>query len=486
MSLYLKYRPQTFGQIVNQTHIVDILQAKIQQESMSNNNYLFYGPRGTGKTSVARIFAKALNCLNLKEGNPCNECENCVVINQNKSIDFVEIDAASHTGVDNIREEVIDKAPYPPAHLRKKVYIIDEVHMLSKGAFNALLKIMEEPPVYLVFILATTEIHKVPETIISRCQIFNFKKIPTQELKTHLEHICKLEELSFHKDALLTIAKMAEGCARDAIKYLDQVSILGDITEEHVSQFLGVAPETLIKNFVEAMQKEDEETLFKIVDDLQEGGTDVQNFIKQLLLYIEEHMNEDAPTMLSLADILKNINISLKAFPQPYIIIKSELYKYFHPRTFDTASQQVKKKSLTNSEFKTQKSELPTDAESKTQNTDVDKEKTLTEDSKSETSSPQLAANSEIVDYSNDQLLSALANSIDKVSLRGLIKSFCLIDRQEHDTIYFVVLQKIQLSILQKPENLKAIEDALSSLLKRSVNAALKYQSKDEYFSSLL
>lgn len=270
MSLYLKYRPQTFGQIVNQTHIVDILQAKVQQENISNNNYLFYGPRGTGKTSVARIFAKALNCLNLKDGNPCNECANCLVINQNKSIDFVEIDAASHTGVDNIREEVIDKAPYPPAHLRKKVYIIDEVHMLSKGAFNALLKIMEEPPAYLVFILATTEIHKVPETIISRCQIFNFKKIPTPELKTHLEHICKLEELSFQQDALLTIAKMAEGCARDAIKYLDQVSILGAITEEHVSQFLGVAPETLIKNFVEAMQKEDEEVLFKIVDDLQE------------------------------------------------------------------------------------------------------------------------------------------------------------------------------------------------------------------------
>lgn len=165
---------------------------------------------------------------------------------------------------------MIDKAPYPPAHLRKKVYIIDEVHMLSKGAFNALLKIMEEPPAYLVFILATTEIHKVPETIISRCQIFNFKKIPTLELSAHLEHICKNESMKCDKNAILTIAKMAEGCARDAIKYLDQVSILGDITEEHVSQFLGVAPETLIKNFVEAMQHQDEQALFSIVDALQE------------------------------------------------------------------------------------------------------------------------------------------------------------------------------------------------------------------------
>lgn len=226
MSLYLKYRPQTFSQIVDQEHIVDILQAKIIQGSLGNNNYLFYGPRGTGKTSAARIFAKALNCLNLAGGNPCNVCENCVVINQNKSIDFVEIDAASHTGVDNIREEVIDKAPYPPAHLQKKVYIIDEVHMLSKGAFNALLKIMEEPPAYLVFILATTEIHKVPETIISRCQVFNFRKIPTPLLTKHLEYICKEEGLKNDHEAIVTIAKMAEGCARDAIKYLDQVSIL--------------------------------------------------------------------------------------------------------------------------------------------------------------------------------------------------------------------------------------------------------------------
>lgn len=344
MSLYIKYRPQNFDQIVEQRHIVDILKAKVMQDSLQNSNYLFYGPRGTGKTSAARIFAKALNCLQLENGNPCNLCENCNAINQNKSIDFVEIDAASHTGVDNIREEVIDKAPYPPAHLRKKVYIIDEVHMLSKGAFNALLKIMEEPPQYLVFILATTEIHKVPETIISRCQVFNFKKISTGELTKHLTAICGKESLSCEPEAITTIAKMAEGCARDAVKYLDQVAILGDVTSEHVSQFLGVAPETLIQHFIQAMREDDETKLFTIVDSLQENGIDVQNFIKQLLLYIEEHMHEDMETMLKLVDILKNISFSLKIFPQPYIIIKSELYKYFHPTHAAVPSEQVKKK----------------------------------------------------------------------------------------------------------------------------------------------
>ncbi len=193
MALYLTYRPKTFDEIIKQDHVINILRPKAMSNDSSHSNYLFYGPRGTGKTSTARIFAKALNCTNLQNGNPCNECDSCVIINTNKTLDVVEIDAASHTQVDNIREEIIDKAPYPPAQLKKKVYIIDEVHMLSKSAFNALLKIMEEPPAYLVFILATTEIHKVPETIISRCQVFTLKKIPVIDLAKHLTMICQKE-----------------------------------------------------------------------------------------------------------------------------------------------------------------------------------------------------------------------------------------------------------------------------------------------------
>ncbi len=489
MSLYLKYRPQTFDQIVNQSHIVDILQAKIQQGSLNNNNYLFYGPRGTGKTSAARIFAKSLNCLNLQWGNPCNECVNCIVINQNKSIDFVEIDAASHTGVDNIREEVIDKAPYPPAHLQKKVYIIDEVHMLSKGAFNALLKIMEEPPAYLVFILATTEIHKVPDTIISRCQIFNFKKIPTPELTIHLEYICKNEWLTCDHDAIVTISKMAEGCARDAIKYLDQVSILGDITEENVAQFLGVAPETLIRNFVDAMQQKDQLRLFSIVDDLQEWGTDVQNFIKQLLLYIEEHMNDDIETMLSLADVLKNISFSIKAFPQPYIIIKSELYKHFNPfHIYVAADEQPKKKANTVASSEPTVSWNGGGAKPEKKETGEQTEKSNIKNDNTEISAPKSGPTPNAVewDLTNDELLGKLINTIDKTSLRGLVKSFCLVERQEPETIYLVVLQKLQLGILQKQENIRSVEEALSAILGRRVNASMRYQSKDEYFSSLL
>lgn len=210
MALYLTYRPKTFDELVKQDHITNILKPKVLNDDYAHSNFLFYGPRGTGKTSTARIFAKAINCSAPQEGNPCNTCDNCLAINANKTIDVVEIDAASHTQVDNIREEIIDKAPYPPSHLKKKVYIIDEVHMLSKNAFNALLKIMEEPPSYLVFILATTEIHKIPETIISRCQVFTFKKIPVADLVKHLTFICNQENIGYDPQALISIAKISD------------------------------------------------------------------------------------------------------------------------------------------------------------------------------------------------------------------------------------------------------------------------------------
>jgi DNA polymerase-3 subunit gamma/tau len=195
MSLYLKYRSQTFNDIIEQDYTKDILRQQVLKsfEGEQFSNYLFYGSRGIGKTSIARIVARALNCTNNTDGNPCNSCDQCLLIKSNRAIDIVEIDAASNTGVDNIRDEIINKAIYPPTQLRKKVYIIDEVHMLSTGAFNALLKIMEEPPSYLVFILATTELHKVPETIASRCQLFHFKRITQAGIVSRLEYICKNE-----------------------------------------------------------------------------------------------------------------------------------------------------------------------------------------------------------------------------------------------------------------------------------------------------
>ena len=327
MSYFLKYRPSTLDNLIGQSHISDVLKSQISSWKI-NNNYLFYGPRGTWKTTVARILAKAVNCSNPKSYNPCNECQNCLSIINEQNLDFVEIDAASHTQVDNIREEIIDKSFYPPSSLKKKIYIIDEVHMLSKSAFNALLKIMEEPPSYIMFILATTEINKVPDTIISRTQVFNFRNLSQEDIKERLEHICNQENIEYEDNALCIISKISEGAVRDSIKYLEQISSFWKVTEDNVINFLGVAPNYLIKEFLENIKTKNFEKINLFLEKLQETWIDLTIFIKQVLLYIDEEFSTDPEFYTELSTCLNNILFSLKNHPTPILIYKSELYKY--------------------------------------------------------------------------------------------------------------------------------------------------------------
>ncbi len=208
MTLYLKYRPQDFDSLVGQDFIATTLKKAIAEDK-TVGAYMFTGPRGTGKTSTARIFAKAINCEKSKDGNPDNSCETCTATNENALIDIIEIDAASHTGVDNIRE-IIERAQFQPTHAKYKVYIIDEVHMLSKGAFNALLKILEEPPKHVKFILATTDIHKVPDTILSRTQRYDFRNISPEDITQRLKYIAKNEKITVDDASLDYITQRAE------------------------------------------------------------------------------------------------------------------------------------------------------------------------------------------------------------------------------------------------------------------------------------
>ncbi|MDU5070850.1 DNA polymerase III subunit gamma/tau [Finegoldia magna] len=256
-AIYRKYRPDTFDKVYGQKHITDILKNQIETKNISHA-YIFSGSRGTGKTSCAKIFARAINCLDLQDGNPCNKCENCLSSLEESTLDIVEMDAASNRRIDDIRE-LRDKVIYPPTKLKYKVYIIDEAHMITNEGFNALLKIMEEPPKHLVFILATTEIDKIPQTILSRCQRYEFKMINAKDISDNIKYILNDLNRKMDDDAIELIANKADGAMRDALSILDQVlSIEKDnITKQDINDILGIVDNKGIFKLVNSIIKKD-------------------------------------------------------------------------------------------------------------------------------------------------------------------------------------------------------------------------------------
>jgi len=283
MSLYLKYRPQGFDSLVGQDHIKTTLQNSLKLSKVSHA-YLFCGSRGTGKTSTARILAKSLDCLNFDEKTlePCQKCEMCLAINEGRLIDMIEIDAASNRGIDEIRE-LRETIKFSPTQARNKIYIIDEVHMLTKEAFNALLKTLEEPPANVYFILATTEVHKIPETIISRCQRFDFKRISETDLIKRLEFIAKEEKIKFEDEALLLIAKAVNGGMRDAISIFEQLAANGKITADSAQDLLGSVSGEILSELVEALLKQENQKALDLVSQVHKDAVDLDQFKKDLL-----------------------------------------------------------------------------------------------------------------------------------------------------------------------------------------------------------
>lgn len=293
ISLYRKYRPQNFSQVIGQEHIVRTLSNSIANDRIGHA-YLLTGPRGTGKTTFARIFARAVNCLEPKKSekiaaDACLSCVNCKHIDEGKSFDIFEIDAASNTGVENIRE-LRETVKLPTTLLKYKVYIIDEVHMLSTGAFNALLKTLEEPPSHVIFILATTEIHKVPETIISRCQRFDFSRISIEHIIEKLSHIAKEEKITIEKEALEMIAIAAEGGMRDAESLFSQVITLEDknITANEVEEILGTTKRKFLEEMSSFLIAKDPSSAISLLDKLVTDGYDLAVFHKSLLNYLRQ------------------------------------------------------------------------------------------------------------------------------------------------------------------------------------------------------
>lgn len=287
-ALYRTYRPQTFDDVVEQQHIVTTLKNAVMSKKVAHA-YLFCGTRGTGKTTMAKIFARAVNCLHPVDGNPCNECEICRGILDGTILDVAEIDAASNNSVDNIRN-IIDEVVYTPTRAFRKVYIIDEVHMLSIGAFNALLKTLEEPPEHVIFILATTEPHKLPATVLSRCQRFDFRRITSTGIAKRLMTIAEECGVTLTEEAALFIASLSEGALRDGISILDQCVSTGtaQLDLESVQKIIGVAPGTVIINTVDFLSERKSKEVISQIDLIFSEGKDPGQFVHNLIRFLRD------------------------------------------------------------------------------------------------------------------------------------------------------------------------------------------------------
>ncbi len=453
-SLANRYRPQTFDEMIGQQHIIWILKAKMQSDSSSLQNYLLCGPRWTWKTTSARILAKAINCLDPHDGNPCNKCANCELINSWKTTDYIEIDAASNTWVDNVREVIIDQAGYQPISLKKKIYVIDEVHMLSTAAFNALLKTIEEPSGNVCFILATTELQKVPQTIVSRVQVFNFKKIPQDEMVAHLWNICKTEWFEFENEALELIATISEWCVRDAIKYLDQVSVLGKISTENVSQFLWISTDATIKSFFEIVKTNDRNQIFQQIDKLAQW-TDLQQFAKQCIGYIDAHIMDDTDFYLKVSETFSEIMRQVRFYPYPAVLYKIAFNKFLW-EGWEVVPVKTEKKVEKKTEQKTEK-------------------KAETEEKKEE-----------ITENKPDwDLWERIISQLQSSTTRQVFKDHMTIDKVTDNEVSLIHDNNMIAKTMLEKEH-KEIETLLEKELGKKVTLNVQWMTKEEYFQRLM
>ena len=453
-SLANRYRPQTFDEMIGQQHIIWILKAKMQSDSSSLQNYLLCGPRWTWKTTSARILAKAINCLDPHDGNPCNKCANCELINSWKTTDYIEIDASSNTWVDNVRDVIINKADYQPISLKKKIYVIDEVHMLSPAAFNALLKTIEEPNGNVCYILATTELQKVPQTIVSRVQVFNFKKIPQDEMVAHLWNICKTEWFEFENEALELIATISEWCVRDAIKYLDQVSVLGKISTENVSQFLWISTDATIKSFFEIVKTNDRNQIFEQIDKLAQW-TDLQQFAKQCIGYIDAHIMDDTDFYLKVSETFSEIMRQVRFYPYPAVLYKIAFNKFLNSDE-EVVPVKVEKKVEKKAEPKVEK-------------------KTETEEKKGDA----------VEKKSDWDLWERIISQIQSSTTRQVFKDHMTIDKVTDNEVSLIHDNNMIAKTMLEKER-KEIEALLEKELGKKVTLNVQWMTKEEYFQRLM
>lgn len=509
-ALYRVYRPKNFNDIVGQEHIVRTLKNQIESQNVGHA-YLFCGTRGTGKTSTAKIFSRAVNCTDLHDNEPCNECESCREILEDKTMDVVEIDAASNNSVDDIRE-LRENVKYSPSKSKYKVYIIDEVHMLSQGAFNALLKTLEEPPSYVIFILATTEPHKIPATILSRCQRFDFKRVTVKDISSRMKYICEKEGIEADDKALNLIARNSQGALRDALSILDQcISFQGHtISYNDVIELLGSVNIEQLFDLAESIIKENTKKSLQILNDFIVWGKDVRNLVNDLIdhfrnlmvckisndlddiislpeetidLLKQQATTIDTNNLIRILNILSETQDAMKSSSNPRVLMEVTMIKIVQPM-FDESKEALIKR-IENLEKKIESGDIKVNHISTNQSVDnfdgndqIDKN----------TQETQLEENIEYENIKNDDvkliqkswknILQKMKEDKEQVT-RALLQDVDSFNVSE-DTLYIIFTDNYSFakSRLDSPKTIEYVEKVIREVLNRSFNVKIALKSQ--------
>ena len=509
-ALYRVYRPKNFSDVIGQEHIVRTLKNQIENNNVGHA-YLFCGTRGTGKTSTAKIFSRAVNCTNLHNDEPCNECENCREILEDKTMDVVEIDAASNNSVDDIRE-LRENVKYSPAKAKYKVYIIDEVHMLSQGAFNALLKTLEEPPSYVIFILATTEPHKIPATILSRCQRFDFKRVTVKDISSRMRYICEKEGIEADEKALNLIARNSQGALRDALSILDQcISFEGNkISYNDVIELLGSVNIEQLFDLAESIIKEDTRKSLQILNDFIIWGKDVRNLVNDLIDHfrnlmvckISNDLDEiislpeetidllkqqaetiDTNNLIRILNILSEAQDGMKISSNPRVLMEVTMMKIAQPM-FDESKEALIKR-IENLEQKIESGNIKVNHISTNQTVDNFKENNQQNNNTVEKQEDEnieyenlKGDDIKLVEKSWKKILQKMKEDKNQV-IRALLQDVDSFNISE-DTLYIIFTDNYSFakSRLDSPVTIQYVEKVIREVLNRSfsVKIALKSQ----------
>ena len=509
-ALYRVYRPKSFNDIVGQEHIVRTLKNQIESQNVGHA-YLFCGTRGTGKTSTAKIFSRAVNCTDLHDNEPCNECESCREILEDKTMDVVEIDAASNNSVDDIRE-LRENVKYSPSKSKYKVYIIDEVHMLSQGAFNALLKTLEEPPSYVIFILATTEPHKIPATILSRCQRFDFKRVTVKDISSRMKYICEKEGIEADDKALNLIARNSQGALRDALSILDQcMSFQGHtISYNDVIELLGSVNIEQLFDLADSIIKENTKKSLQILNDFIVWGKDVRNLVNDLIGHFRNLMvckiSNDLDDIISLPeetiDLLKKqantidtnnliriLNIlsetqdAMKTSSNPRVLMEVTMIKIVQPM-FDESKEALIKR-IENLEKKIESGNIKVNHISTNQSVDnFDKndqiDKNIQEIQSEENIEYENIKNDDVklIQKSWKNILQKMKEDKEQVT-RALLQDVDSFNVSE-DTLYIIFTDNYSFakSRLDSPKTIEYVEKVIREVLNRSFNVKIALKSQ--------